>query len=111
MDELPFEQPGQFWRGNLHTHSNRSDGDLPPEQVVRWYQEAGYDFLAITDHFRPKYRFPLTDTRGLRTGDFTTLLGPNCTRPGPSSPPNGTSSRSGCRWTSRRQARPKPGPS
>jgi PHP domain-containing protein len=75
MVELPFEQPGRFWRGNLHTHSNRSDGALPPDQVVRRYQEAGYDFLAITDHFRPKYRFPLTDTRPLRTGDFTTLLG------------------------------------
>ena len=75
MSELPFNQPGRFWRGNLHTHSNRSDGALPPEQVARLYQEAGYDFLVITDHFRAKYGFPLTDTRPLRNGEFTTLIG------------------------------------
>ena len=30
----PFSTPGRFWRGNLHTHSNRSDGALTPERVV-----------------------------------------------------------------------------
>jgi hypothetical protein len=75
VDNLPFDQPGRFWRGNLHTHSNRSDGALPPDQVSRVYQEAGYDFVAITDHFRNVYGFPLTDTRRLRTSTFTTLLG------------------------------------
>ena len=75
MIELPFNQPGRFWRGNLHTHSDRSDGELPPEEVGRRYRAAGYDFLAVTDHFRAKYGFPLTDTRPLRTPGFTTLLG------------------------------------
>lgn len=37
-------------KGNLHTHTIESDGDSPPEDVVRWYREHGYDFLAITDH-------------------------------------------------------------
>ena len=27
----PFSTPGRFWRGNLHTHCNRSDGALTPE--------------------------------------------------------------------------------
>jgi hypothetical protein len=75
VHNLPFDRPGRFWRGNLHTHSNRSDGGLPPDQVSRIYQEAGYDFVAITDHFRGEYGFPLTDTRALRTSTFTTLLG------------------------------------
>jgi hypothetical protein len=75
MNDLPFEKPGRFWRGNLHTHSTNSDGALSPEDVGRLYQEAGYDFVAITDHFRAKYGFPLTDTRPLRTPTFTTLLG------------------------------------
>ena len=70
-----FDLPGRFWRGNLHTHSDRSDGALPPDEVVRLYQEAGYDFIALTDHFRAKYGFPLTDTRSLRSRGFTTLLG------------------------------------
>ncbi|WP_434740674.1 CehA/McbA family metallohydrolase [Micromonospora sp. SH-82] len=75
MINLPFRRPGRFWRGNLHTHSNLSDGALPPEEVSRRYQEAGYDFLAITDHFRATYGFPLADTRELRSPGFTTLLG------------------------------------
>ncbi|MEU4564116.1 CehA/McbA family metallohydrolase [Actinoplanes sp. NPDC023936] len=75
MNDLPFGRPGRFWRGNLHTHSDRSDGALPPAEVARRYRDAGYDFLAITDHFRERYGFPLTDTRSLRVPGFTTLLG------------------------------------
>lgn len=75
MTDLPFDQPGRFWRGNLHTHSNESDGALSPAEVAQRYQEAGYDFLAVTDHFRAEYGFPLTDTRQLRAPGFTTLLG------------------------------------
>jgi hypothetical protein len=37
-------------KGNLHTHTTNSDGDSPPEDVVAWYRDAGYDFLALTDH-------------------------------------------------------------
>ena len=40
----------QWFKGNLHTHSLWSDGDDYPEMIVRWYREAGYDFLAISDH-------------------------------------------------------------
>ncbi|MFH8791032.1 CehA/McbA family metallohydrolase [Streptomyces sp. NPDC017941] len=72
---LPFALPGRFWRGNLHTHSDESDGALSPAETARRYREAGYDFLSLTDHFRAEYGFPLTDTRSLRSPGFTTLLG------------------------------------
>ncbi|HVU14003.1 MAG TPA: hypothetical protein VHD90_22145, partial [Phototrophicaceae bacterium] len=62
MNSLPFDKPGRFYRGNLHTHSTRSDGRLSPELVCRFYREAGYDFLAITDHFMERYGYPITDT-------------------------------------------------
>jgi len=75
MKNLPFDRPGRFWRGNLHTHSDRSDGALSPAEVAGRYQAAGYDFLAITDHFKAEYGYPLTDTRSLHTPGFTTLLG------------------------------------
>ena len=75
MRDLPFDRPGRFWRGNLHTHSNHSDGALPPAEIVGLYQEAGYNFVAVTDHFRPRYGFPVTDIRALRTADFTTIIG------------------------------------
>jgi hypothetical protein len=39
-----------WFRGNLHTHTTNSDGDSPPDDVVAWYRDAGYDFLALTDH-------------------------------------------------------------
>jgi hypothetical protein len=39
-----------FQRGNLHTHTSRSDGDRPPEDSYRWYRDHGYAFVAVTDH-------------------------------------------------------------
>ena len=70
-----FAAPGRFFRGNLHTHSNRSDGALPPEEVCRRYREAGYDFLCVSDHFLEQFDFPLTDTSAFRTEGFTTIIG------------------------------------
>jgi predicted metal-dependent phosphoesterase TrpH len=75
MKLLPFGKPGRFWRGNLHTHSTSSDGKLTPKEVCERYKKAGYDFLALTDHFLPHYNFPITDTQGFRSKDFTTILG------------------------------------
>jgi hypothetical protein len=46
----PFTQPGTFLRGNLHTHTTNSDGQLSPQQTVDTYAKRGYDFLALTDH-------------------------------------------------------------
>jgi hypothetical protein len=40
----------RWYRGNTHTHTTNSDGDAPPERVVAWYAEHGYDFLSLTDH-------------------------------------------------------------
>ena len=72
---LAFTAPGRFWRGNLHTHSTRSDGVLSPEEVCRRYRAEGYDFLALTDHFIGHYDYPIVDTTAFRTDDFTTILG------------------------------------
>lgn len=42
---------GKRWlRGNLHTHSNRSDGHFHPARVAMMYKRANYDFVAISDH-------------------------------------------------------------
>ena len=38
------------WKGNLHTHTHYSDGRRQADEVVKFYEEAGYDFLALTDH-------------------------------------------------------------
>ena len=39
-----------WFKGNLHSHTLNSDGDSTPDDVVRWYREHGYNFVAITDH-------------------------------------------------------------
>lgn len=70
-----FTAPGRFWKGNIHTHSTASDGVRTPEAVCTTYREAGYDFLALTDHFMAKYGFPVVDTRPFRRPGFTTILG------------------------------------
>ena len=75
MGTHAFAAPGKFWRGNIHTHSNRSDGALPPGEVCRLYREAGYDFLCLSDHFLGRYGFPIVDTHPFRTNSFTTILG------------------------------------
>ena len=74
--QLPaFTAPGRFWRGNLHTHSTRSDGVLAPAEVCRRYRAEGYDFLALTDHFIGAYGYPIVDTVPFRDPGFTTILG------------------------------------
>lgn len=71
----PWDAPGRFWRGNLHTHSTLSDGVLSPEEVCRRYRDEGYDFLALTDHFVGAFGYPIADTVPFRTNAFTTILG------------------------------------
>ncbi len=71
----PFSTPGRFWRGNLHTHSNLSDGALTPQAVIEAYKGAGYDFLQLSEHFLDRFGWPIADTRRWRSNDFTTLIG------------------------------------
>lgn len=71
----PFSTPGRFWRGNLHTHSNLSDGALEPQAVVEAYKAAGYDFMQLSEHFIGNFDFPIADTRSFRSNNFTTLIG------------------------------------
>lgn len=71
----PFSHSGRFWRGNIHTHSNQSDGVLPPEAVVQAYKDAGYDFLQLSEHFIEHFNWPINDTRQFRSNNFTTLIG------------------------------------
>ncbi len=61
----PFTAPGEWLRGNLHTHSTASDGVRSPQEVVDHYAAEGYDFLSITDHGR------LTDPSRLEARGMT----------------------------------------
>ena len=43
----------KYYKGNTHTHTTRSDGERSPEEVMRLYRDHGYDFLVISDHWKP----------------------------------------------------------
>ena len=47
-----FRAGGEWLRCALHAHTTRSDGELEPEALVAHYEHAGYDVLAITDHWK-----------------------------------------------------------
>ncbi len=48
-----FRNDLPWYKGNLHMHTTLSDGELTPEDAIDCYEQAGYDFIAVTDHRRP----------------------------------------------------------
>ena len=56
-----FENEGKWFRGNLHMHTTDSDGRLDPVSAREEYRKAGYDFIAVTDHWRMSKDVPSKD--------------------------------------------------
>jgi hypothetical protein len=52
MADFNLNLEGPWHKGNLHLHTTRSDGKLDLETVARRYAGAGYDFIAVTDHWK-----------------------------------------------------------
>ena len=69
-----FNNNGKFFKGNLHGHSDLSDGKLTPEEVCRTYIEKGYDFISITDHFLGMFNYPIAVPK-LNIENFTVIPG------------------------------------
>jgi hypothetical protein len=72
-----------FLRGNLHTHSLRSDGDSPPADVYAFYRDHGYHFLALTDH---NTRTDPNDYRAEQRDGFVMIPGEEVTTTGAGKP-------------------------
>ena len=64
---IVLEDNGKWLKGNFHMHTTLSDGRLDPKDAIRIYQEAGYDFITLTDHRKIN--------REIRIGDFLVLSG------------------------------------
>ncbi len=45
-----FNKQNKWYKGNLHTHTNESDGVISIKECIEAYKNHGYDFLCITDH-------------------------------------------------------------
>ena len=57
LRQAAFQHPEKaFLKGGLHCHTTRSDGAVPPDEVIRLHARNGYDFLALTDHRRYNFR-------------------------------------------------------
>ncbi len=48
--ELPALITEKDIRGDLHVHSNWSDGSHPIEEIAREAKKRGYEYIALTDH-------------------------------------------------------------
>ncbi|MBE5797287.1 MAG: hypothetical protein E7327_07910, partial [Clostridiales bacterium] len=48
--QAAFTGSTRLLKGGLHCHTTRSDGEMSPEDVIRFHVQNGYDFLALTDH-------------------------------------------------------------
>ena len=65
----PFPRSGNWYKGNLHTHTTNSDGKMSPEEVVAAYKALGHDFISLTDHRRYIYN------KHLQSDDFVIIPG------------------------------------
>ena len=72
----PWRAAGTWLRCALHTHTTNSDGELAPRALVKHYERAGYDVLAVTDHW---FRSDPPSTNGMLVLPSAEL---NCLLPG-----------------------------
>jgi histidinol phosphatase-like PHP family hydrolase len=64
-----FPQVERFFKANLHTHSNISDGKLTPQEAKDGYKALGYQILCLTDHNI------IVDHSAMNDPDFLMLTG------------------------------------
>ena len=50
MKKYLLPKEGQFYKSNLHMHTNISDGNMSVEETKKVYMEKGYSIVAYTDH-------------------------------------------------------------
>lgn len=50
MKTYLLPENGNFYKANLHCHTNISDGDMTPEEVKEAYLQKGFSAVCFTDH-------------------------------------------------------------
>ncbi len=69
-------------RGDLHSHSTRSDGKCDPSSLVGYFREQGYDFHAVTDHNRFYSGYEIDETFADVKKSITRIPGEEVHAPG-----------------------------
>jgi hypothetical protein len=57
----PFEQEGTWYKAALHVHTTTSDGDVDVATRLAQYRKAGYQVVAVTDHWKTNDLTGLSD--------------------------------------------------
>jgi DNA polymerase (family X) len=73
--ELPTLVAQSDIRGDLHTHTNLTDGVAPLEEMVAAAQARGYEYYAITDHAPNLVMQRMTDEKMLAQREQVRALG------------------------------------
>ncbi|MXM67693.1 DNA polymerase/3'-5' exonuclease PolX [Streptomyces sp. HUCO-GS316] len=73
-DELPDLVVEADIRGDLHTHTDLTDGLAPLEEMVQAAADRGYAYFAVTDHGPNLYMQRMTDERMLEQRDHVREL-------------------------------------
>lgn len=50
LQKRGFTGEGNWYKGNLHSHTTNSDGLLTPEESVALFKAKGYHFLCLSEH-------------------------------------------------------------
>ncbi len=50
MRKEMFSENGNWYKGNLHSHTTNSDGRLRPEEAAAFYKNYGYHFVCFSEH-------------------------------------------------------------
>lgn len=50
MQKKYFSETGNWYKGNLHSHTVNSDGHFTPAQAVNAYRQHGYSFICFSEH-------------------------------------------------------------
>lgn len=65
----PFTQEGQWYKAALHAHTTTSDGNVDVPTRLSQYRAAGYQVVAITDHWKTN------DLSHFAEADFLPIVG------------------------------------
>ncbi len=70
MKKHLISESGNFYKANLHCHTTLSDGRLTPEEIKKYYTDAGYSIVAFTDHDKYIKHNELSDAAFLALNGF-----------------------------------------
>ena len=79
MKTFRYCTAGQWFKGNVHLHSNASDGGKSFAEIAELYASEGYDFLFRTDHWVPSNVAADKESYPLLWLDGVELDGQDCT--------------------------------